>query len=181
VDPEPEPPLAPIVTSVNQYGGDLSYPLYSGTGAEPGALVRLTHDGGPLLGETTAGVDGTWSIDLANAPNKLGAGSYVVEIEQVVSGKTSTPAPVQGFELHAAPTLVQNAANSTFLITGAPNSSVRIFVDGNDYFNSSLDLDANGERTFTYNLAQDFVVEIRHEDTSSGRFGPSSITTVYAG
>jgi RNA polymerase sigma factor (sigma-70 family) len=178
---EPEAPTAPIVNSVTQYNGDLSYPIYSGTGAEPGALVRLTHDGGPLLGETTAAADGSWTIDLAAASPTLSAGSYVVQIEQLVAGVASASTPVQGFELHTAPTLTQDAANNSFLITGAPNSTVRVLVDGNDYFGTTLPLDENGELTLTYDLTQDFVVEIRHEETSSGRFGPSSTTTVFAG
>jgi len=124
--------IAPMLTLPEQPNADGKFSL-KGTGT-PGSKVEVWADG-KLLGSTTVGADGTWSLD-ADLP----AGKHTLTTRTVdASGKVLAESAPLSWEVPAlaaiAPMLTlpeQPNADGKFSLkgTGTPGSKVEVWADG---------------------------------------------------
>ncbi len=127
----PAPPVAAPTLNTPQAGADGTVTL-SGTGA-PGSTVEIWADG-ELVGQTTVGADGVWTL---TAPLKPGDYAFTARAVDA-AGKTLAESEPFSFTMPAppvaAPTLntPQAGADGTVTLsgTGAPGSTVEIWADG---------------------------------------------------
>jgi hypothetical protein len=142
--------VAPVLTLPEQPNADGKFSL-KGTGT-PGSKVEVWSDG-KLLGSTTVGADGTWSLD-ADLP----AGKHTLTTRMVdASGKIlaeSAPMSWEGPALTAvAPTLTLpeklEAGKSVKLSgTGTPGAEIEIVEDGKVIGKATVG--ADGTWTYSY-------------------------------
>lgn len=97
----------------------------SGT-AEPGAIVRLSIDGGAAK-TVTAGSDGTWSILL----NGVTRGQHTLSATETIGASTSAPVST-AFSVAVAP------GGGAISVTSPPNGSLIEDADGNGSENVSI-------------------------------------------
>jgi YVTN family beta-propeller protein len=87
-------------------------PLMTGTGAEPGATIVVTDSNGNKVAETTAALDGRWSVELPKGIDPKTS----MQIVQVVNGTDSLPTE---FTLVDAPAVDLGVATASLASAGA--------------------------------------------------------------
>ncbi len=125
-------------------------PEIFGTG-QPNASITVKDDAGNVLGTTTVGADGKWTL----TPSKdLAEGKYAITAEQNANGVKSTA--TGAFEVKASkPVTVTGPsgtiANNRPLITGTgtPGATVKVFIGGGTIPHEEVVVKADGTWTTT--------------------------------
>ncbi len=161
------------VTGVTLDTANLPTVTVSGT-TEAGLLVSV-YDGANLVGTTTAGADGSWSL----------AGVTLLEGANNLTAKTTDAAGNAGTStVFAAPTLVSTGSAS---VTSATTTSMGYVVLGNGILDVAFGGDVSGQITVGNGGAVDIRAgaNAQHTDVLSGgvqfEYGTATDTDVHAG
>ncbi|WP_409308227.1 BapA/Bap/LapF family large adhesin, partial [Pectobacterium sp. B1J-3] len=124
IAPDTTAPAVPIDVEVAEDGASVS------GNAEPGSTVTLTDANGNVLGDATAGEDGSFSISLSPA---LTNGENVTAVATDAAGNSSTPATATAPDTTApaVPTDVEVAEDGTSVSGNAEPGSTVTLTDAN--------------------------------------------------
>lgn len=195
--PTPEPPSTPAFL-VDIDPDALLYPAFSGTDAEPGALVEIIDANGTVVASTSADDTGSWTIDdfsgdtcSVDPASYLPAGTYALQVRQTVDDRSSAPSEPVAITIAAPPAFVTPTAGSTVAqagfpleISGEPGASVQRIKapDPAPCRPTPMILDANGawSDVFTVPDLGPITIGLRYFDPSSGRHGPAVFVDIDA-
>lgn len=167
--------VAPAVGVTGVTLDTANLPTFTVSGTTEAGLLVSVYDGATLVGTTTAGADGSWSL----------AGLTLVEGANNLTAKTTDAAGNAGTStVFAAPTLVSTGAVS---VTGASTTSQGYVVLGN----GTLDVAAGGNVFGQITIGNGGVVDVlngattEHTNILSGGvqydYGTANDTVVHAG
>lgn len=167
--------IAPAVGVTGVTLDTANLPTFTVSGTTEAGLLVSVYDGATLVGTTTAGANGSWSL----------AGVTLVEGANNLTAKTADAAGNAGTStVFAAPTLVSTGAVS---VTGASTTSQGYVVLGD----GTLDVVTGGNVSGQITIGNGGVVDVlngattEHTDILSGGvqydYGAANDTTVHAG
>lgn len=167
--------VAPAVGVTGVTLDTANLPTFTVSGTTEAGLLVSVYDGATLVGTTTAGADGSWSL----------AGVTLVEGANNLTAKTTDAAGNAGTStVFAAPTLVSTGAVS---VTGASTTSQGYIVLGN----GTLDVATGGNVSGQITIGNGGVVDVlngattEHTNILSGGvqydYGTANDTVVHAG
>ena len=125
---------------------DDSKPLLSGSGAVPGAIIKIYDGSNPVaIGSTTANAQGEWSF---TPINPLNDGPHSITVSQTVNGKESKKSPALEFDVDtviATPEI--DPINPKDPITGTAEPGATVTVEFPDGTTVTTVADSNGDWT----------------------------------
>ncbi|RKG29927.1 Ig-like domain-containing protein, partial [Acinetobacter tianfuensis] len=130
-------------------------PALSGTGAEPGAVIKV-YDGDKVIAQTTAKPDGTWTVEVP----ELAEGAHSISATQTVNGQEGPKSDAINFTVDTTdPTLsiddLKDTNDTTPTITGKtnePNSDISVVIrdkNGDIVDSGKGAVDGSGNWTYT--------------------------------